>query len=121
MTCTHRDRNGWSKVDFIKADGTYATAHESHLVQRMWCRKCRGYVPFGHSDETDERVAIEIRAAEIVDRHVNERGRLGLTGDMFEIDGWCAHNTDVDDRNADEPGFRSGYLARVIVEHRELT
>lgn len=84
--CSHRDKHGYSLVDFVKASGEQATAFESHLTQHMRCRKCRDYVPFGHANDADERVQLEIRAASLA---VSDRW-----GSEFTVIEWCGYSGD---------------------------
>lgn len=77
--------------------------------QALWCRRCRSWLPLGHSDETPERVAIEIRAAALVagfDDCVDE-----FT--VREYHGWrkADQSIESDDLADDEA---PGYLAHVI-------
>lgn len=86
-----------------------------------WCTHCGVRLPLGPSNETDERVAVELRAATIAatlrDTHVPS-----LT--ECEQHGWETH-ANIDEGVRDLPilcerdDFHAGYLARCIVEHKE--
>ena len=79
------------------------------------CTVCGEWMSLGESDETDKRVAIEIRAAEIAATlHDTRVPKLS----ECEEHGWETHANDdarfpvLCDRNQ----FQAGYLARVIAE-----
>jgi hypothetical protein len=62
--CRHRDRRGFSLVDFYLADGTLAGAFDGHRLFRGRCPRC-GDVSLGPATDTPE-TAVEVRAAELI-------------------------------------------------------
>lgn len=115
--CKHRDRDGWAIVTFYKADGAEAGPHESHLVQRMICDRC-GVVPFGPSADDDERVRVEMRAAELAGPNYDYNRFDALATDA-ENWGWHAQAVHpvIDACQSDEQ--ETGWLAREIATHGE--
>jgi hypothetical protein len=79
------------------------------------CRWCSDWLSLGHSDETDPRVAVEIRAAEIA-QAVIANGYYptwpGRTQD--EMLGWSIAETNMQHHGSD---WLAGLLARVIATH----
>jgi len=83
--------------------------------QALWCRRCRSWLPLGHSDETPERVAVEIMAAGIV----ADLDSFGCTdGDTQTCPGCGWADYDTDDVPP-TPQREAGWLARVIATHKE--
>ena len=119
MRCEHENADHLMPGQLFARSHLHLREGTPVLVEQFRCLDCGAWLSLGASNDKPRAVRIEIRAVAIIAEHVNTRGRLGLTGNIVEIDGWCAHNTDVDDHHAKEPAFQSGYLARAIVEHVE--
>lgn len=92
-------------------------------ADRRICDDCHAWLPLGHSDETPERVAVEIRAAELAAAFTKDRG----TADDATIDenvGWLVHLNEWTHLDR-ERGFpvndeqHTGWLAREIATHKE--
>jgi len=76
------------------------------------CTSCGHWLPLGHSDESDPRVAVEIRAAEMI-QDIERTGWTVLSRNGEEGRGWdCAESNMADHSDA----WHAGYLARVMVE-----
>ncbi len=104
-TCTWRTIDGRMTGEF---------AGDRHHVT---CDACGRWLPLGPSDETPERVALEIRAAELS----IGRDTLNIC-EHCEVCGWLAHKDDLHHEpqahHVDDE-FHAGYLARVIATHKE--
>jgi hypothetical protein len=112
-------------ADHVKAGEQYAlydrergeTTYREALVEQFRCVDCSAWLSLGPSDETDPRVALELRAATL------SHTTFSLLIDC-ENCGWEAHD-DIDtdhDRDCQYPwperdGFDAGYLARCIANH----
>ena len=108
MSCRHRNAHNCGRP--------CATASGEPLALAFrWCDDCLDYVPLGPSDETDPRVAVEIRAAELAVLSVERRDSAPI--------GWCSIQEwlglDADDDIGE--GYLAGYLARCIVDHDSAT
>lgn len=87
-------------------------------VERRQCERCGAWLSLGPSDETDPRVAVEIRAAELA---VASDGNYLAFRDIAtppEFWGWHMHMYSYDDDEIDADGeHAAGYLARAIAAH----
>ena len=96
----------------------------------MECQDCGEWLPLGHSDETPERVAIEIRAATLAADMIEGVGIGGHRPDHCDgehcwhwsaDDGPCCY-CDEDYRHEDYGLYMEchvGHLANVIATHKE--
>ena len=77
------------------------------------CATCGAWLPLGPSNDDDERVKVEMRAARI-----GSEPPWGVVPDVTcdEIDGWRSFDHLSCDPN---PGHYAGYLARCIATHTE--
>jgi hypothetical protein len=117
--CGHRNVEGraWSQ-----AHPRWYAAFKANRNERnhdaLVCLDCGTWLPLGPSADDDERVRIEVRAAELVaaggpDRHCERCG-----WDMHRHGFYCAPSS-----GHDEADFHAGWLAREITTHtaqREL-
>lgn len=83
------------------------------------CNHCGEWLPLGHSDETPERVAVEIRAAALVadlpyNPHDNERTNAIMSSE--ERLGWSIAESSMCEHSK---AWLAGYLARIIATHEE--
>jgi hypothetical protein len=92
------------------------TEDKANPVTRRWCFDCGSYLSLGHSDETDERVAIEIRAAEIA---ATLKATNAPSLSECEQHGWEAHANGMRPVLCENGDFNAGHLAREIVTHEE--
>lgn len=82
------------------------------------CDSCGHWLPLGPSDETEPRVAVEIRAAELSAR--KGFGSFSNCGAGCERCGFLAHRSDTSGTPiCKRDQFDAGYLARCILEHGE--
>jgi hypothetical protein len=114
MRCQHENAEHMMPGDTDTPDWSVQVYAQ---CEQFRCIDCGAWLSLGPSNDDKPNVREEIRAAEIVAEHDNARGRLGVTGDMTEINGWCSHNTEAESHEAGEPAYQAGYLARCIVEH----
>ena len=88
------------------------------------CGACGAWLPLGPANDSDERVQVEIRAATLAARVLDERAAERLTFlsdigfDGAEIAGWIERQYDSNDAPS-EFGELAGYLARCIATHDE--
>lgn len=87
------------------------------LVEQFRCLDCGAWLSLGHSDETDEHVAIEIRAAEIA-QAVADNGYYPIWPERHsdEIRGWSVAESNMHPHSG---AWLAGYLARQIATHTE--
>jgi len=110
--CNHRDRAGYSLVEFFLVNGAeWRASDRLSRLARALCPRC-GDVGIGRPVEpTDPEIrrvhAIERRAAEIA------HGSPMKIGEAWGWDDWDADETPVDDYEW------AGWLARAITEHKE--
>ena len=104
MKCRHTKRRYWTLLGY-----PCDAAQAGYLV----CDDCDDLLPLGPSDESDPRVAMELRAAELAtERDISAAWLVGRISDT-ERDGWsCAESNMADHSDA----WHAGYLARVMVE-----
>lgn len=103
-TCTWRTIDGRMTGEF---------AGDRHHVT---CDACGRWLPLGPSDETPERVAIEIRAAELAFNGGPIRTCDNSMPEDCEGCGWDCWPL-VDAMHDAAPAQWAGYLARAIVKH----
>lgn len=110
--CKHR-RSRESVSLLIYADNASSIAN---AITKRWCFDCASYIPLGPSNDADERVQIEIRAAEIA-------GTLKVTDvpslNGCESHGWEAHANGMKPVLCVHKDFNAGHLAREIVTHED--
>lgn len=124
--CKHENADHLKPGDeWADMDGDFI---EVVLVEQFRCCDCGAWLSLGPSDETDERVAIEIRAAEIA---TNAARGVGLGGHRPNhcTGEHCWHWHERDDSGpccycGDDVGLFTtcdvGLLAREIVTHEEM-
>lgn len=86
------------------------------------CSRCHETLPLGPSSDGDERVGVEIRAAELSTRTPDQmRWREDMSGsECREGVGWEAHACGFFATWCnDDPDALAGYLARCIATHEE--
>ena len=114
MTCRHGNAHNCGRPCATASGETLAFAFR-------WCDDCLDYVPLGPSDETDPRVAVEIRAAELAGHMSWFLGGPGApvdTIDKSELRGCSQHRNNGTPANDHE---HAGYLARCIADHDSAT
>jgi hypothetical protein len=84
------------------------------------CLSCDAWLPLGPSDETEPRVALEIRATLLAERMSGVRNGTVLT--RLEYCGWMNEETfvahgEVRPLDTNSVEWLAGHLARCIVEH----
>lgn len=113
IPCKHKDRIAQTLV--VRRVG-------GRQLVRLKCDRCGAWLSLGHSDETPERVAIEIRAAEIAESyptlHSVRRAIDDGGTDGAEYAGWLQHAFDSQ-KHPEQFGELAGYLARAIATHEE--
>jgi hypothetical protein len=113
VKCKHPFFDRFAETKGVLAEPTNLT------MVRQYCGLCGAWLSLGESDETDERVAIEIRAAEIAAS--DDPHRVMGIDEAVGFSDWY-------DGDAERPGtilnvrqVHAGYLARAIVMHKEPT
>lgn len=109
--CKHE--NVWP---YVWTGALWRLAKILELPGLKMCGNCGAWLSLGHSDETDERVALELRAATIA---ADKKAKMS----MCEAFGWEAllapkFSTDPVDAGYSNK-WHAGYLARCIVEHKD--
>jgi hypothetical protein len=129
--CKHENVTGraWSKAYPRWYAEFKSTKELPAIADALVCNSCGAWLPLGPSDETDERVAVEIRAAHIAATHRGLSSSIDLTaGEHF---GWMGDETadimvyrdgepQLDEGvplNLESPNWLAGHLARVIATH----
>jgi hypothetical protein len=89
----------------------------STIADAIQCRSCRHWIPLGPAADEDQRVKVEIRAAEIA-ANVAELTEwylyVGINTTDAENRGYACAESSLKPHN-DE--WHAGYLARCITEH----
>lgn len=102
---------------YVQRFGTHETEPRPTTLE---CDLCRAQLPLGPSDESDPRVAVEVRAAEIA---ATLRETKVPSLNECEQHGWETHANDdiAPPILCGRQKFDSGYLAREIVNHAIAT
>jgi hypothetical protein len=111
--CGHRNVEGraWSQA-YPRWYAAFKANRNERNHDALVCLDCGTWLPLGPSADDDERVRIEVRAAELVaaggpDRHCERCG-----WDMHRHGFYCAPSS-----GHDEADFHAGWLAREITTH----
>lgn len=112
-SCKHPSEHVVTKFD-------WAAPYDGDVEWRE-CLDCGTWLPLGHSDENDERVRVEIRAAELAAR--SGFGSFSNCGAGCERCGFVTHSHGVVGETphpqCNERQFHAGYLARQIATHTD--
>lgn len=108
--CRHTQRLAHSWLNGHWIEEPYIAFRDAALIL---CVDCRESLSLGPSNDSDPRVAIEIRAAALVE-HIDDWA-FGMLDDD-EIRGYSLAEASAQQHT---DGWHAGYLARCIAEHKD--
>jgi hypothetical protein len=112
IECCHPKSERWTRREkIVRAD------ERSDLLVYTFCGRCGHWLSLGEGNDADERVGIEMRAAEIA-QEVSEMTEwwlyVGINSTDEENRGYSCAESNMGEHNAE---WQAGYLARAITTH----
>lgn len=122
MKCKHRKTTAFTWDLSGNVAHRWVGAYASDSVDARVCQSCGAWLPLGPANDEDERVKVEIRAAELAVR--KGFGSWANHGAGCERCGYCAAKNDVHDSPTQQckgHEYDAGWLAHEIQEHKDVT